>query len=150
LIQVQAWLELPRELGEELVLLIRPGKRRVRARLTVVVPQILVSRKEPEPVANHRTTEIGREITVLHALVPGLRLAGRDRQQHRLAGQAGCLAVVRRVVLKAIAPLPGDDIENRALKVAVLGARSRRLDLHFLNEINARLCTRYAGPDTAE
>src|SRR5207245_4161754 len=97
------------------------------------------SRKEPEPVATHRTTEIGRDITVLHALVPGLRLAGRDRQQHGLAGQARRLAVIRRVVLKAIASVPGDDIENRALKVAVLGGRSRGLDLHFLNEINTRL-----------
>ena len=150
LIQVQAWCELPRELGEELVLLIRPGKRPVCAGLTVVVPQILVSREEPEPVANHGTTEIGREITVLHALVPGLRLAGRDRQPHRLAGQAGRLAVVRRVVLKAIAPLSGDDIENRALKIAVFGGGSRRLDLHFLNEINTRLSARDAGARTGE
>ena len=65
-------------------------------------------------------------------------------QSHRLAGQAGGLPVVRRVVQKPLASLPGDDVDHRALHVAELGGRADGLDLHFLNEVDAGLGSRHA------
>src|SRR6267142_2227846 len=78
--QLHARREPPRELRENLVLLVRPRERRVRTRLTVVVAQVLVSREKPEAVANHRTAEIRREVTETGALIPAWRWAVRDRQ----------------------------------------------------------------------
>src|SRR4051812_20386371 len=43
--QLQVSGELPRKLREYLVLFVEPWKRRVASRLTVVVPEILVSRE---------------------------------------------------------------------------------------------------------
>ena len=79
------------------------------------------------------------------------RSAGdRNREQHRLAGQAGRLSVVRRVVQKPLAALPGDDVDHRALHVAELGGRADRLDLDFLNEVDARLGSRDAVARASE
>src|SRR4030081_1181423 len=68
--QLHARREPPRELPENLVLLVGSRERRVRARLTVIVAQVLVSGEKPEPVANNRAAEICREITEPGALVP--------------------------------------------------------------------------------
>ena len=88
--QLPARRQLPRELREDLVLLVGPRECRIGARLTVVVAQILVSREEPQPIANDRTAEVRREVTVSGALVAACRLAGAGiRQRDRLAGQAG-------------------------------------------------------------
>ena len=74
--QLPARSQLPRELREDLVLLVGPRELRIGARLTVVVAQILVSREEPQPIANRRTAEVRREVTVPGALVAACRLAG--------------------------------------------------------------------------
>src|SRR5207245_2047054 len=107
--------------------------------------QVLVSSEKPEPVTNDRTAEIRREVTETGALVPAWRLASRDGEQDRLAGQAGRLSEVRRVVLKAIASLSGQHVEHGALDVAELGGHSHGLDLDFLNDVNARLGARDTG-----
>src|SRR5207249_1813648 len=104
--------------------------------------QILVSRKEPQPIANNRTAEARREVAVPGALVPALPFRGLRSiqcEQYRLAGQAGRLPVIRRVVQKAVAALPGDDVDDGPLGVAVLGGSPHGLDLYFLNEVDARL-----------
>ena len=76
---------------------------------------------------------------------PLCHLAGAViRERDRLAGQAGRLPVVRRVIQKPLASLPGDDVDHGALHVAELGGRADRLDLHFLNEVDARLGSRDA------
>ena len=62
--QLQARLESPRELREDLVLLVGSRERRVRAWLTVVVAQVLVSGEEPESLAHNRTAEVRREVAV--------------------------------------------------------------------------------------
>ena len=54
------------------------------------------------------------------------------------------LPIVRRVVQKPLASLPGDDVDHGALHVAELGGRADGLDLHFLNEVDARLGSRDA------
>ena len=81
---------------------------------------------------------------------PLCALAARDGPRDRLAGQAGRLRVVRRVVQKAIAALPGDDVEDGALDVAELGGCSDGLDLDFLNEVDARLGARDAAARARE
>ena len=53
--QLQARLQVPRELREDLVLFVSSWELRVGARLTVVVPQVLIAAKEPESIATHRT-----------------------------------------------------------------------------------------------
>src|SRR5207244_1346016 len=106
--------------------------------------------EKPEAVANNRPAEIRREIPKAGALVPAWRLATWDRQQDRLAGQAGRLREVRRVVQKAIATLLGQHVEDRALDVAELGGHSYGLDLDFLNHVNARLGARNAGARAGE
>ena len=83
--QLQAWSQPPRELREDLVLLVGPRECRVGARLTVVVAQVLVSRKEPQPIANDRTAEVRREVAVPDALVPALS-AGRGRDTRSRTG----------------------------------------------------------------
>src|ERR1700704_5902161 len=105
--QLHTRREPPRELRENLVLLVSPRERRVRARLAVIVAQVLVSSEKPEPIANNRTAEIRREVAETGGGGPAWRLATRDREQDRLAGQAGRLSEVRRVVEKAIAALSG-------------------------------------------
>src|SRR5205814_2069067 len=104
-----------------------------------------VSGKEPQPIANNRTAEIGREIPVPGALVRGLtfrRLSRIKCQQYRLAGQRRRLRVVRGVVQQTVASLPGDDVDHRALGPAVLRGRPHGLNLYFLNEVDARLGAR--------
>src|SRR3954469_18381757 len=79
----------PRELREDLVLLVGSRKIRVGARLTVVVAQILVSGEEPQRVPHDRSTEVGREVAVAVALVAARLLAGaRNEKEDRLAGEA--------------------------------------------------------------
>ena len=87
--QLQAWSQSPRELREDLVLLVGPRECRVGARLAVVVAQILVSRKEPQPIAHDRTAEVRREVAVPGALVPACRLAGAGIREQRPAGSSG-------------------------------------------------------------
>src|SRR5262245_28953986 len=96
--QLQVRLELPCELPEDLVLFVRSGKLRVGAGLTVVIAQVLISGKEPNSIAAQRTAEIRRKVTVLDALESAERLAPRDREPNRLAGEARPLSIVRRVV----------------------------------------------------
>src|SRR5205823_278644 len=142
--QLPAGSQSPRELREDLVLFVGPREFRFAARLTVVVAQILVSGKEPQPIANNRTAKRRREIAVPGALVPACLLAGASNEEpHRLAGQSGRLCIVRRVVQKPLASLPGDDVDHGALHVAELGRRANRLDVYFLNELDARLGSRY-------
>ena len=87
--QLQAWAQPPRELREDLVLLVRPGKCRVGAGLAVVVAQILVSREEPQPIANDRTAEVRREVTVPRALVPALPAQAASDREPAPAGWSG-------------------------------------------------------------
>ena len=143
--QLPAWSEFPRELREDLVLLVGPRERRAGARLTVVVAQMLVSREEPQPIANNRAADVRREVTVPVALVAALQSAGAgNRTSYRLAGQASRLPPVRGVIRKPLAPLPGDDVDHGALHAAELGGRAHGLDLHFLNEVDTRLGPRDA------
>ena len=83
--QLQVWLELPRELPEDLVLLVRSGELRVSARLTIEVAQVLISRKEPKSIANHWTAEIRREVTILDPFISAERLSTRHWELDRLA-----------------------------------------------------------------
>src|SRR6266511_5347763 len=71
--QLHTGFELPRELREDLVLLVSPRKLGDRARLTVVVAQVLIAREEPDSIATDGPAEVTREITVPVALVPALR-----------------------------------------------------------------------------
>ena len=87
--QLPARSQFPRELREDLVLLVGPRERRVGARLTVVVAQMLVSREEPQPIANSRAAEVRREVTVPGALVAALRSAGSREQEAVPAGWSG-------------------------------------------------------------
>ena len=149
--QAKARRDLPRQLAEQLVLLVLPWECRVGARLTVVVAKVLISGEEPHPVAHDRPTEIGREVMISGALVSALRLAAALHGKHdRLAGQAGALPVVRRVVLKGVAPLLRDNVEHGALDVAEFGGRSHRLDLHFLNDVDAGFGNGAAAARTRE
>ena len=74
----------PRQLGEDLVLL-ASRERRVRARLAVVVAEVLVRAVEPESIAENRTAEAGREVPVSFAFVAARGLGSvRDREDDRL------------------------------------------------------------------
>ena len=130
----------PRQLGEDLVLFVLSRERRVRARLAVVVAEVLVRAVEPEPIAENRTAEAGREVTVSFALVAarGLRPV-RDREDDRLRRQPGRLPVVRRLRLEPLAALLRDDVDHGALDVPELDRRADRLHVHFLDDVNARL-----------
>ena len=77
--QLQAWRDPPGDLPEDLVLLVGAGKARIGAGLTVVVAQILIAGEEPDTVANDRTAEIRREITVSDPLVSAAPLAAWNR-----------------------------------------------------------------------
>src|SRR5580765_7886942 len=108
--QLPARGQFPRELREDLVLLVGPRERRAGARLTVVVAQILISREEPQPIANRRAADVRREVTVPVALVATLQSAGTGNStSYRLGGQASRLPPVRGVIQEPLAPLPGDD-----------------------------------------
>ena len=136
--QTKAWRDLPRQLAEQLVLLVLPRECRVGAGLTVVIAKVLIPREEPRPVAYDRSTEIGGEVMVSGALVAALRLGPALHRKHDgLAGEAGALPVVRRVVLKGVAPLLRDNVEHGALDIAEFGGRSHSLDLDFLNDVDA-------------
>src|SRR5215831_7476114 len=67
--QLQVWLELPGELPENFVLFIRSREFRIGPRLTVVIAQILISGKKPNPVAMHWPAEIRREVTIPDAFI---------------------------------------------------------------------------------
>src|SRR5687767_269648 len=106
---------------------------------------MLVSRKEPHPIANSRAAKVRREVAVPRAFVPTLQSAGAgNRASDRLAGQAGWLPIVRRVVQEPLASLPGDHIDHGALDGAELGGRPHGLDLYFLNEVDAGFGSRDA------
>ena len=70
--QLHAGSQPPRELREDFVLLVGSWESWVGARLAVVVAQVLVSREEPQPIANNRAAEVRREVAVPDALVPAL------------------------------------------------------------------------------
>ena len=67
LYQLPGRSDLPGQLPEDLVLLVGPGERRVRARLAVVVAQVLIAAKEPEALADRRTAQVGREVAILRS-----------------------------------------------------------------------------------
>ena len=124
---------------------VRPGERRIGARLAVVVTLVLVTPEEPQTIAHDRAAEAGREIAVPLPLVPARPSAGvGDGPHDRLTRPRGRLPVVRRVELEEIAALFGDDVEDGALHVAVLDRRARRLNLDLLNRVDARLRARHA------
>ena len=143
--QLPARSQAPGELREDLVLFVFPRKIGIGARLTVGVAQVLVSGEEPQPIANDRAAEAGREVTVRLALVAGLQLPRRlyTRRTGWLVS-AGDLRVVGRVRLKAVTARFGDDVHDGALDIAVLDRRAHRLDLQFLNEVDAWLGPRDA------
>jgi hypothetical protein len=116
----------------------------IAAWLAVVIAQMLVSREEPQPIANRRTADVRREVTVPATFVAALALAGAVGEAYRLAGQAGGLPIIRGVIQKALASLSGNDVDDGTLNVAVLGGRPDRLDLYFLNEVDAWLGSRDA------
>src|SRR5215213_6305770 len=72
--QLQPGSKPPRELRENLVLFVGPRQCGVGARLTVVVAQVLVSREEPQPIANHWPAEVCRDVAVSIAFVSAGRL----------------------------------------------------------------------------
>src|SRR5262245_35157802 len=119
--QLQPWRELPSKLPENFVLLVCSWKLGVGAGLAVEIAQILISRKKPDSITTHRTAEIRCEVTVFDAFVSTERGTARHKKANRLTGQAGPLAVVRRVIQETIAPCFCDDVEHGALNVAVLG-----------------------------
>src|SRR6476620_10039413 len=71
--QLHARRELPRELREHLVLLVGSRERRVRAWLTVIVAQVLVSNEKPQPFTHDGPAEIRCEVTETRALVAAWR-----------------------------------------------------------------------------
>src|SRR5215831_9508904 len=148
--QLQLRRELPRELPEDLVLLIRPWESGIGAGLAVGVAKVLISRKEPKPIAMHRTAEIRREVPVFDALISRGRLTARTRDQNRLAGQAFRLTVIRRVIGETITPLPGDDIDYSTLNVPELRRCAHTLNLNFLNDVHAGFGARCALTRTGE
>ena len=119
--ELQTRRQLPGHLAEDLVLLVGPWERGVRAGLAVVVAQVLVSREKPQPLTDDRASQVRREVAVPDAFVSAEGCASGDGPLHRLTGQAGGLSIVRRVVLKPIASLFGDDVEHGPLDVAVFG-----------------------------
>jgi hypothetical protein len=147
--ELETGCQLPRELPEDLVLLVFSRQRRIGPRLTVVVTKVLVSGKKPEPIAGDRAAKVACGVAIPITFVPRLRAAG-DGQQDRLARERRRLRVIRRVVLEAIAPLSRDDIEDGALDVSILGRHSDRLDLDLLNHVNTRLGPSDAGARTRE
>src|SRR5687768_797905 len=98
-IELPARCWLPGELREDLVLLVGSREPCVRARLTVIVPQVLISDEEPGSIANNRTANIRRQVAIPVALVSALRCTRpAERTTNRLAGEARCLKIVRRVI----------------------------------------------------
>ena len=143
--QLHARRQAPGELREDLVLLVGSGERRVGAGLAVVVAQVLIADEEPGPIANNRTTKIRRQVTIPVALVSALRCARpTERTTNRLAREACRLRIVRRVIQQPRAALPCHNVDDGALNVAEFSRRTGRLDLDFLNEIDARLGARDA------
>ena len=69
---------------------------------------------------------------------------------YRLAGQTRWLSIVRPVIQKFLASLPGDDVDHGALHAAELRGRPHGLDLHFLDEVDARLGSRLAAARARE
>src|SRR4030095_6908491 len=80
--QLQARFEAPRELREDLVLLVSPRVRRVGTWLAVVVAHVLIPAKEPQPIAHCWSANIGGEVLVLATLVPACRLTGARNWAH--------------------------------------------------------------------
>src|SRR4051812_46687911 len=90
--------ESPGELGEHLVLFVCPWKGGIGTGLAVVVAQVLIAGKEPQPISHDWSTEIRRAVAVPFAFVPADRPARRlNRKAHRLAGHGRGLPVVRRI-----------------------------------------------------
>src|SRR6185503_13412447 len=144
-------IDLPGHFAEDLVVLGAAGEKRIRAWLTVGVAQVLIAAEEPGTIGYERTTKMSREVSVSHAGVRGLRFAAsRARQFDRLAGQAGRLAVVRNVRRKKVSPLFGHHVEHTALDVAELRRRAKRIDVHFLNDVDVWLRLRTSGTWTRE
>ena len=141
--QLPARGEPPRQLGENLVLLVGPRECRVDPGLTGIVTKMLIAAEEPQPIVNHRSAEVRRHVAVLVPLVSGFP-RGRQGTKHRLTCQTRCLSVVRRVEQQAIAPLSRQNIDHRPLHVAELDGRASGLDLHFLNEVHTGLGSRNA------
>src|SRR4029453_3242854 len=138
--QLQTWCDPPRELREPLVLLVGPRELRIDTGLAVVIAHELIAAEEPQPIAAGRSADIRREVAVFEARVPAGRLAAASDGAHdRLARQTSCLSIVRSIVQIPRARLPSDDIDHGALQVAEFGGRADRLDLDFLNEVDARL-----------
>ena len=149
--QLPGGSDSPRELYEDLVLLGGPRVDGVGPRLTVVVAEVLVPGEEPQPITQHWTTEIRGGVVVPIPLVPAGWLAGPGiGQVHRLTRQGRRLSVVRRVIQESVAALPGDDVDDRSLHVAELRRCAHALNLHLLNEVDARLGSRLAAARAGE
>src|SRR3954465_7150653 len=119
--QIPGRSQPPRELRKNLVLLVGPREIGVGAWLTIVVPEILISREEPQSILNDWSADVRRRIAVTGTLVPAHPVAcARNDKPHRLAGQSRRLPIVRRVIQKTIAALPGDHVDDGALDVAEL------------------------------
>ena len=87
--QLQARRQTPRELREDLDMLVGPRVRRVGARLTVLVAQVLVAGEEPQAIANRRTADVRREVVVPCAFVAALLTGGSEIGEGRRAGSSG-------------------------------------------------------------
>ena len=143
--QPPARSQAPGELREKLVLLEFPREIRSGARLTIGVAKALVPGKKPQPFADDRATEAGREVTIRRALVAAVQVPRSVvLEPHRLAGQRVGLPVVGRIVLKAVPARFGDDVDDGALDIAVLDRRPHGLDLQLLDEVNAWIGPRHA------
>src|SRR4029453_18015116 len=96
--QLQARSEAPRELREDLVLLVGPRVRGVGTWLAFVVAHVLIPAKEPQSIADGGSAQIGREVLVFLTLVTATRrMAARNRPYDRLTSETGRLVIVRSV-----------------------------------------------------
>jgi hypothetical protein len=131
-LQLVVGAELPVELPEDAVGGEFVGELRGDAHGGLVVPLVLVGAEEPQLVLDDRAGELEGGVVVLVAGVghaPVLGLVGVA------AGEAVGLEVEVRVAVEGIRALPGDDVEDRALHVAVFGGRPHREDLDLLDGV---------------
>ena len=98
------------------------------------LPEPLVCGEKKRPAANDRATDRPAELVP----VEGVRILGRELEE---------VACVERIISKelerlaaeGVAARSGDDVDNRAGHVTVLGAEHRVVDLEFLDARERRL-----------
>ena len=116
--ELPARRDLPGELRQGLVLLVRPRESRIAARLTVVVAKNLVARKNHSRSARMGLPRLVVKSPYLARGIAALTPVGVGNWKlDRLTGESGGLPVVRRVIQEALPSLPRDDVDDGALNV---------------------------------